>query len=472
MIFGRFKARTHSIEFQKRGFPHVHLIVWLDRDAHFSPNDVDEIICAEIPDERLQDGTDNPLHGIVKQFMLHGPCGEGWNCCKEGRCKNGFPKPYQSETALSEDAYPLYRRCDPQEGGNSLRKWKDGKLLTYTNADVVAYNPYLLFRYNCHINVEFINSINALKYHIKYIYKGPDSATVTVDGIEPQTNKSTGEENQQQDDEKPRNEVNDFKHERYIAGAEACHRAQGNELAAREPGVLRLQVHLPGQQTVCFDANDKDGSIERIEKAERTHLIVFFDLNKKDAFARTQLYRNIPRHYTWQAKERRWKRRVRGAPNEDINMPNMIGRVYSIHPTHIELYALRLLLNHVRGATSYEHLRTVTVNSETTTHNTFQAAAVARDLVNNDNMWIECMQEADQTETNIYRLRRLFVTILRECHLGDHKSFYDKCKEMLSADFRYKYKHEFEDHPLLGQKMYVHMTRMVMKTIGQWKSLH
>ena len=132
-------------------------------------------------------------------------------------------------------------------------------------------------------------------------------------------------------------------------------------------------------------------------------------------------------------------------------MPRMIGCVYSIHPTQIELYALRLLLNHVRGARSYEELRTFTINSETTTHNSFQAAAVARDLVNNDNMWIECMKEADETETNIYRLRRLFVTILRECHLGDHAALYDKCKDMLSADYRYKYKHEFETHPLLGQ---------------------
>ena len=46
MIFGRFKARTHSIEFQKRGFPHVHLIVWLDRDKHFTPQELDKIICA------------------------------------------------------------------------------------------------------------------------------------------------------------------------------------------------------------------------------------------------------------------------------------------------------------------------------------------------------------------------------------------------------------------------------------------
>ena len=176
--------------------------------------------------------------------------------------------------------------------------------------------------------------------------------------------------------------------------------------------MFRLQVHLPGQQTVCFDASDKDDCIERIEKAERTHLTAFFELNEKDAFARTLLYRDIPREYTWQAKERRWKRRVLDAPNEDIGMPRMIGRVYSIHPTQIELYALCLLLNNVRGARSYEELRSCTINGKTTTHNSFQAAAVARDLVNNDNMWFECMREADQTETNIYRLRRLFVTIL------------------------------------------------------------
>ena len=31
MIFGKLLARTHSIEFQKRGFPHAHIIIWLDR---------------------------------------------------------------------------------------------------------------------------------------------------------------------------------------------------------------------------------------------------------------------------------------------------------------------------------------------------------------------------------------------------------------------------------------------------------
>ena len=40
-------------------------------------------------------------------------------------------------------------------------------------------------------------------------------------------------------------------------------------------------------------------------------------------------------------------------------MPETIGQLYSIHPTQIELYALQLLLNHVKGPKSYQDIRTV-----------------------------------------------------------------------------------------------------------------
>ena len=37
-------------------------------------------------------------------------------------------------------------------------------------------------------------------------------------------------------------------------------------------------------------------------------------------------------------------------------MPETIGQLYSIHPTQIELYALWLLLNHVKGPKSYQDI--------------------------------------------------------------------------------------------------------------------
>lgn len=42
------------------------------------------------------------------------------------------------------------------------------------NSWVVAYNPYLLCKYNCQINVEICSDIKVVKYIYKYICKGHD----------------------------------------------------------------------------------------------------------------------------------------------------------------------------------------------------------------------------------------------------------------------------------------------------------
>jgi len=45
---------------------------------------------------------------------------------------------------------------------------------------VVPYNPYYIWRYQEHINVEVCASIQAIKYIHKYIYKGSDRATLRL----------------------------------------------------------------------------------------------------------------------------------------------------------------------------------------------------------------------------------------------------------------------------------------------------
>ena len=457
MIFGKLVARTHSIEFQKRGFPHAHIIIWLEEEPTI--DEIDQIVCAEIPDEEVvieikketknQNGEivivvekktiQNPLHQMVQDYMLHGPCGSEnptLSCMRDGYCKYGYKKDYISATELSEDGFPLYRRRSPEEGGNSCLKWRGGKRVQYTNADVVPYNKYLLFKYNCHINVEYCHSINAIKYLFKYINKGQDMATFTVDGVR----------KEEQDEQAPRDEVQEFKNNRYTAGAESAWRLRQNELADREPSVCRLQLHLENQQTVYFDANDNmENCIEKIERSERTKLTAFFELNARpegDELVRTLLYREMPQHYTWDERQRKWKKRKKHRAN---GMAEMIGRLYSIHPTQVQLYALRLLLNHVKGPKSFEHIREV----DGVLHHSFQSAAIALDLVKDDKMWIECMKEAHESETNIYRLRKLFATILLRCEVSDHNSFYEQCKSFLDIDFMHQYRTQFEHHPHL-----------------------
>ena len=59
-------------EDQKRGLPHVHILLILHEDDKLqTPADVDRIVCAEIPDKNVQP----VLYERVMKFNVHGPCG-------------------------------------------------------------------------------------------------------------------------------------------------------------------------------------------------------------------------------------------------------------------------------------------------------------------------------------------------------------------------------------------------------------
>ena len=86
-LFGNCVARMHSIEWQKRGLPHMHLLVWLEDDIRHE--DLDKIISARIPNP----AEDPILYNLVKSHMVHGPCGDR---CKDdsGNCSKKFPRAY------------------------------------------------------------------------------------------------------------------------------------------------------------------------------------------------------------------------------------------------------------------------------------------------------------------------------------------------------------------------------------------
>ena len=52
MVFGKAQAWLYSIEWQKHGLPHCHLLLWLSAENRVTPdkNLIDDVICAEIPD--------------------------------------------------------------------------------------------------------------------------------------------------------------------------------------------------------------------------------------------------------------------------------------------------------------------------------------------------------------------------------------------------------------------------------------
>ncbi|CAN1135708.1 B3 domain-containing transcription factor VRN1 [Linum perenne] len=109
-IFGRTIAGMHTVEFQKRGLPHVHILVWLAKEAAIdTTTQIDTFISAELPDPMI-----DPIgYAAATKFMLHGPCGVDFPkspCMVDDRCKKFFPKPYTSETTIDDHGYAVYRR--------------------------------------------------------------------------------------------------------------------------------------------------------------------------------------------------------------------------------------------------------------------------------------------------------------------------------------------------------------------------
>jgi hypothetical protein len=133
------------------------------------------------------------------------------------------------------------------------------------------------------------------------------------------------------------------------------------------------------------------------------------------------LYREFPEHYRWIKGKKLWQIRKQAS--------GQIGRIVYANTGERERYFLRVLLNHVRGATSYEDLRTVA----DITYSTFREACEKKGLIETDQSINDYLTEATTFQMSC-ALRRLFATILF-CEATDIRGLWDKHKDALGEDF-------------------------------------
>ncbi|XP_074292996.1 uncharacterized protein LOC141619874 [Silene latifolia] len=147
-IFGRARGVVYTIEFQKRGLPHAHIVLFLHREDKFpTAADVDKIISAEIPDPTK----DPVLQSVVCEYMLHGSCGKAKPsspCMVGDKCSKYYPKPCTERITIDGDGYPIYKR---RKKGFTVIKVD----VPLGNDFVIPYNSQLLLKYRAHINVEW-----------------------------------------------------------------------------------------------------------------------------------------------------------------------------------------------------------------------------------------------------------------------------------------------------------------------------
>ena len=115
---------------------------------------------------------------------------------------------------------------------------------------------------------------------------------------------------------------------------------------------------------------------------------------------------------------------------------DMIGRMFFINPSDEKRFSLRLLLLNVKGATSFNDLRTF----EDIPYTTFKACAIARGLLQDDKIWDETLTEAALFTTDTRKLRVLFAMILNFGNPSDPLKLWEKHKVSLSADIIYNEK--------------------------------
>ncbi|CAG9834798.1 unnamed protein product [Diabrotica balteata] len=276
-VFGPTRCWLYSVEWQKRGLPHVHILVWLIDKIR--PEEIDSIISAEIPNP----STDQVLFYIVTATMIHGPFGtlhRSSPCMADGKCTRNFPKDFTNDTITNTDGYPIYRRRSPDNGGYSFIKNISNTDIDIDNRWVVPYSLLLSKTYNAHINVEFCCSVKSIKYICKYVHKGSDMAVFRVENTNvnaPPINKN--------------DKITLYQIGRYISSNEAAWRIFGFPIHERDPVVVHLAVHLENGQRVFFTT---ETVINRASNLPETTLTAFFELfNSMDdfgAFVRTLLY--------------------------------------------------------------------------------------------------------------------------------------------------------------------------------------
>ncbi|XP_073059568.1 uncharacterized protein [Primulina eburnea] len=381
----------------------------------------DSVVRAEIPSQ-----TEEPnLHKAVVHHMIHGPCGSinpNCPCMVNGKCKN-FPKPFVEYTSRGNDSYPLYRR---REGGQVSITNNDNVFID--NGWVVPYNPWLLLKYDCHINVEVCGGIKCVKYIYKYIHKGPDRVALEL-------------RNGQNCDE-----IQQYVDGRWICAPEALWRIFSFEFSRMYPSVIRLQLHTLNQHLVYFVPQQHVSDLLADDDNSKTMLTEFFKINCNPDLIGKYLYREFPQYYTWVKSGKKW---IRRRSNNKV-----VGRVYVVSPSEGERFYLRILLNHVRGPTSFEDL--MIVNG--VTYSTVKESAQMRGLLQQDDYIIQCLEEARAVKMSS-SFRRLFVSILVFCQPTTVRELWDEFHPCMCEDYGL----DISSNNLIINKLLLEIRRLLLQ---------
>uniref|UniRef100_A0A914I8K2 ATP-dependent DNA helicase n=1 Tax=Globodera rostochiensis TaxID=31243 RepID=A0A914I8K2_GLORO len=444
-VLGKVAGWCYSVEHQKRGMPHIHILLILDKQGRItSPNVVDDFVSARIPplpqmdDLTPEANQQRRLWHYVTTMMLHDCNSACTDFDEQGRpqCKKHFPKPYSDHTELSEVRYTNYVRLpadtfdaelragahvenqqlgpgDHEHCGLSyMKKSRGGQAAALLDdSRVIPYNAFLLLKYGCHINIEYVFGQKACKYIFKYLLKGFEKAYVRV--LQPRRGERSQPETVCDYDEIAAT----FK-VRYMTSMEAYLRLHSYRIVRLSHQIYPLSLHDElGQMLVIEEGHAEQG---RRNLQLHTRLTAFFDLCSNDPDVSELTYDRVPYRYYWNQKHRKWIKRKRPLV-EEVAGARMFVRVYTVSPKHCELFAIRALLLHRPGPKSFKDLRTI----DGQCYANFTEAAIQLNLLENDIIFAGAMRDACIDNMNLNKLQHFFAMLIAHGRPSDPQKLFN-----------------------------------------------
>ncbi|GBP76372.1 hypothetical protein EVAR_53647_1 [Eumeta japonica] len=153
---------------------------------------------------------------------------------------------------------------------------------------------------------------------------------------------------------------------------------------------IYLQIYKQGSDQAIFNFRNTDlaNPLDEVQTYQ----------SGRDEFAKTLLYVEVPRYYTWDASRKTWKRRIQGTSVQDwpgFKSGDALGRVYTVH------------------------------------------ACEARGLLENDNHWDVTLEEAAQCRS-AGKMKELFAVLVATCGLSNPQQLWDKYKNDMTDDILHR----------------------------------
>ncbi|KAH9392025.1 hypothetical protein TYRP_022296 [Tyrophagus putrescentiae] len=511
-IFGGCLGYTGVIEFQKRGLPHFHSVVWLERDDKLNTADkVDKVVTAEIPDPEA----DPVLHEISACETDETQCVTRQELVLSQISDDRSPADFDAEIQrmLDDDFEELEHfldqadddrlernrlqvdgfvqpepvieanvfedTVDGENGRNAFNAGDDGEGADgfgNDGDDDNAHRGSMPMEVEEHLSQRLSQGLSLSQRAVP---------PVAVDDVNAEKGMTCGKgfPKQFRADTDLQAKYPLYRR-RYLnkdgllmptitisrgENVQTYTNASASKLITSLHTIFTLDVHLPGRQIVFWE----EGNIARAAQNSQqlwTSLTAFFELNRwcsivhdpeniehyrerewKYQFSVTQndgtlkttavslpldsenfLYHEIPKFFVFKKEKglRYWDTRKRGEGFRTL------GRMFHVRPSKSDdrdrdRYYLRLLLLHVRGATSFDDLKRLHDN---TVCATFKEACRRLQLLESDRGHEECLDEAAVAFTS-RQLMHLFLMILSTDEVTDSEQLYARYMDKMYQDF-------------------------------------